>query len=615
MSLLDDILAWSKTGLALWHCDALRRLFQKENLEPQDYDDLYAMMKSAHGLSDPKRRQPNPLSHKHLSVQVVNSTPVILSALRDLKNVNRIAPGQKLEFAHKGITVIYGGNASGKSGYSRVLKRACRARDISETILSDAFDPNSANNVPEATFDIKIGEKIDPLNWKRDTTPPNKLSTIAVFDSRCARVYLDDENDAAYLPYGLDMIENLAQAVLPKLTDKLNAEIASINTDTAPFADLQGKTAVGMMIASLSEDTDPQKVTSLATLTSAELSRFTLLGKTLAESDPKAKAKALRLSAQRIKDLVARIDTAIALVNDAAVENIKAYDTEAETASKAEAIAAKEFQAGETLLPGTGEQVWKNLFEAARRFSNEIAYPGKPFPYVAHDAKCTLCQQPLDQEAAPRMQRFENFMKQDTAKVAVEKCKEREEATQKIVDTTISFALDTALTEELNQLDANILQVTQDFERKVEARKTWLLEALKTHTWDATPPLGTDPRPNLNALSMDFINEADAFDKVDDEGQKKAFEVEHEELKARATLSNRLTAVLELIKRFKKKAILTKCRGDLKTKAISDKAKEFSSRAVTDALKTALDAEFEALGVGHIKTKLNERVEHGRMAG
>jgi len=475
MSLLDDILAWSKTGLALWHCDALRRLFQKENLEPQDYDDLYAMMKSAHGLSDPKRRQPNPLSHKHLSVQVVNSTPVILSALRDLKNVNRIAPGQKLEFAHKGITVIYGGNASGKSGYSRVLKRACRARDISETILSDAFDPNSANNVPEATFDIKIGEKIDPLNWKRDTTPPNKLSTIAVFDSRCARVYLDDENDAAYLPYGLDMIENLAQAVLPKLTDKLNAEIASINTDTAPFADLQGKTAVGMMIASLSEDTDPQKVTSLATLTSAELSRFTLLGKTLAESDPKAKAKALRLSAQRIKDLVARIDTAIALVNDAAVENIKAYDTEAETASKAEAIAAKEFQAGETLLPGTGEQVWKNLFEAARRFSNEIAYPGKPFPYVAHDAKCTLCQQPLDQEAAPRMQRFENFMKQDTAKVAVEKCKEREEATQKIVDTTISFALDTALTEELNQLDANILQVTQDFERKVEARKTWLL--------------------------------------------------------------------------------------------------------------------------------------------
>ncbi len=427
------------------------------------------------------------------------------------------------------------------------------------------------------------------------------------------RVYLDDENDAAYLPYGLDVIENLAQVVLPQLNDTLNSEIASINTDTVPFADLQGETAVGKMIASLSEDTDPQKVTSLGTLTPEELIRLSLLRKTLAESDPKAKAKALRLSAQRIKDLVERINATVALVNNAAVAKIKAFDTEAETASKAEAIAAKEFQAGETLLPGTGEQVWKNLFEAARHFSTENAYPGKPFPYVAHDAKCTLCQQPLDQEAAQRMQRFENFVKQDTAKVAVEKLKEREEAKQKIVDTTISFALDTALTEELNQLDANILRVTQDFERKIEARKTWLLETLKTHTWSATPLLGTDPRPLLNALSMNFINQADAFGNVNDEEQKKALEVEHEELKTRATLSKRLTAVLGLIKQFKKKAMLTKCRGDLKTKAISDMAKKFASRAVTDALKEALDTEFEALGVGHIETKLNERVEHGRM--
>ena len=43
MSLLGDILAWSTTGLSPWQRDALRRLFQKENLEPQDYDDLYRL--------------------------------------------------------------------------------------------------------------------------------------------------------------------------------------------------------------------------------------------------------------------------------------------------------------------------------------------------------------------------------------------------------------------------------------------------------------------------------------------------------------------------------------------------------------------------------------------
>jgi recombinational DNA repair ATPase RecF len=613
MSLLDDILVWSTTGLTLWQRDALRRLFQKENLEPQDYDDLYAMMKSAKGLSDPKRRQPVPLSQEHLSVQGDNSTPVILRALRDLKNVNRIAPGQKLEFAHKGMTVVYGGNASGKSGYSRVLKRACRARDISEPILPDAFNPNSAKNLPEATFDIKVGEKLTSLNWNRDATPPNKLSTIAVFDSRCARVYLDNENDVAYLPYGLDIIENLGQDALPKLTDKLNAEIDAINIDTAPFADLQGETAVGKMIASLSADTDPEKVTSLATMTTDELSRLTLLGKTLTESDPKAKAKALRISAQRIKELVDSIDTAIALVNDAAVERIKACDIEAETASKAEAIAAKEFQAGETLLPGTGEHVWKNLFEAARRFATNSAYPGKPFPFVAPDAKCLLCQQPLDQDAAERMQRFENFVKQDTAKVAVKKCEERQEATQEIEKAILCFGLKTALTEELNQMDTSILQVTQDFERRVEARRKWLLKALETHIWDATPSLGADPRPGLTDLSEKSITQADDLDKIDDREKKKALKAEYEELKAREILSKRISAVLGLVQRLEKKAKLTKCKDDLKTRAISNKAKELASKAVTNALKTALDNEFMALGVGYIKTILNERVEHGRM--
>ena len=341
--------------------------------------------------------------------------------MRDLKHVNRIAPGQKLEFAPNGITVIYGGNASGKSGYSRVLKRACRARDLSETIHPDAFDAKAAANIPEATFDIEVKGNVTSRTWKRGETPPDELSTISVFDGRCARAYLDFEQDVAYLPYGLDIVENLGQRVLPELTKRLDEEIAAINTDTTPFEDLLGDTTVGKTIASLSAISDPQKITDLATLTNIEITRLAELDKTLAESDPKAKSKALRLSAQRIDGLISRIDTAITWVDDAAVEKLKACDVEAEKASKAEVVAAAGFRADELLLPGTGEQVWKSLFEAARRFSTEIAYPDKPFPHVDADARCPLCQQPFAQEAANRMRRFENFVKQDTARVATEK--------------------------------------------------------------------------------------------------------------------------------------------------------------------------------------------------
>ena len=612
MSLLDKILAWATAHLILWQRDALRRLLQKQELAQQDYTDLYAMLKSARGLSDPENRQPDPLAQKHFPIQVATAAPVVLRAMRDLKNVNRISHGQRLEFAPKGMTVIYGGNAAGKSGYSRVLKQACRARDSLETVHPDAFDAKAVASVPEATFDLEIGGHASSLVWKRGVAAPDELSTIAVFDSKCARSYLD-EGDVAFLPYGLDIVENLGQRVLPELTQRLTAEINSINTDAAPFADLLGDTAVGKLIRSLGPDTDPLKVTALATLSAADTNRLAELDKTLTESDPKAKAKALRLSAQRVDGLISRIDAALVWVNDAAVEMFKGYDIEAEAASKAEIVAAKKFREGVPLLPGTGEQVWKILFEAARRFSMEFAYPGEPFPFLGPSAQCPLCQQPLDQEGGERMRRFEEFVKQDTAKIAIEKREQREKARQKISGASPSFGLDVAMTEEIKLLDTVLLQTTQEFEKKVDTRGAWLLDALKAHAWDNAPTLDSDPRADLKLLSTKIAAQAGDLDKAGDEKEKKALEAERTELRARTSLSQRLKAVSELVQRMKTKSVLTKCKDDLRTRGISEKAKEFASQAVTAALKSALDTEFKALGVGHIKTKLNERVERSKM--
>ncbi len=319
MSLLTDILVWSSANLLLWQRDALRRLFQCQECQSQDFDDLYAMLKSARGLSDPQHRQPIPLAAEHLPVQSAGSDVVVLNGIRELKNVNRIADGEKLTFGPKGITIIYGGNGSGKSGYSRVLKRACRARDVLETVHADANDPQSSGKVPEARFDVTVGTVQKSLSWKRDSPAPEELSTIAVFDGRCAREYLD-EQDVAYVPYGLDIVENLGQKVLPELLRRLNSEIESTNTDVTPFADLIGDTSVGKVIASLSATTNSELVKKLATLTKSETDRLDELEKTLTENDPKTKAKGLLLSAQRIDGLVSRIDSSLSYVDESATQ-------------------------------------------------------------------------------------------------------------------------------------------------------------------------------------------------------------------------------------------------------------------------------------------------------
>lgn len=613
MALLNDILLWATTNLSPWQQDAMRRLFLQSELAQEDFDDLHAMLKSVHGLPDPQNRLPVPLAEEHLPAQADPASPIALLALRDLKDVNRIAPGEILAFSPKGITIVYGPNSSGKSGYARVLKRACRARDYSETVHPNAYDLSAATHVPEAIFDIDHGGKLQSTVWKRDSAPPEELSTIAVFDGRCARAYLDDEQDVTYLPYGLDIVENLGRRVLPELSRRLNAEITAVNTETTPFADLTGDTGVGKLISSLSASTDPLVVNALAALSADEKNRLAELDKMLAELDPLAKAKLLRQSAQRIYGLISRIDTAFAWVADAAVEKLKAIDVEAEVASAAASAAALRFRAADALLPGTGEAAWKALFDAARHFATQHAYPTEPFPKTDEDARCVLCQQPLAQEAAERMRRFEEFLQQDTAKTAAVKDELRKTVTEKIESADVEFGLDDALIGELGTLDSSVLITTRNYEDQIVARRRWMLDAVNTHKWDVPPGIDGSVRMELKKLASSLVAQATEFEKVADQVNRRALEAERAELQARTKLSIRKQPILDLIKRMKLKATLAECKDDLKTSAISIKVKEFASRAVTATLKNALDEEFEAIGVSHIKTKLKERSEQGKM--
>ena len=126
MSILQEILDWTQ-GLPTWQSDAVARLLAKQTLTVEDQNDLFALLKAAHGIPDPKDRKPKPLTADQIPAPVKATTHVELRAMKNMRHVNAIAENKHLAFGATGMTVIYGDNGSGKSGYSRVLKRACRA--------------------------------------------------------------------------------------------------------------------------------------------------------------------------------------------------------------------------------------------------------------------------------------------------------------------------------------------------------------------------------------------------------------------------------------------------------------------------------------------------------
>ena len=98
MTVLSEILVWSR-GIPAWQSDAVARLLAKEAMTADDVDDLFALLKAAHGIPDPKGRTPKQLAADQIPTPVQDSPHVVLLAIKNLRHVNKIAENRRLPIA------------------------------------------------------------------------------------------------------------------------------------------------------------------------------------------------------------------------------------------------------------------------------------------------------------------------------------------------------------------------------------------------------------------------------------------------------------------------------------------------------------------------------------
>ena len=67
MTILQEIIKWAK-GLPTWQQDAITRLIAKGALDAAEVDDLYALLKLAHGLPDPTGRIAKPVDPSSIPI-------------------------------------------------------------------------------------------------------------------------------------------------------------------------------------------------------------------------------------------------------------------------------------------------------------------------------------------------------------------------------------------------------------------------------------------------------------------------------------------------------------------------------------------------------------------
>ncbi|WP_446938268.1 AAA family ATPase [Pseudomonas aeruginosa] len=597
---MASILAWS-ADIPGWQRDALRRLATQANLEPAELNELVAICKGDRAAA--------PLEAGHLRNPNRDQGEVCLRQIHGVRHVNALAPEQRLTLRQEGLTVIYGDNGSGKSGYARILKKACRARmpNRAEEIIANIYDP--APGTPSAIIEYAIGGQNRTCMWQLGQVADTALSAVSVFDSRTANIHVDETNDVAYTPFPLKLLGALAQ-LCKSVRDKLATEVTQIKAQTPEAIRTPAcgrETVVGRLMARLAAGADPAAIEALATLTQAEQERLAQLTADLA-GDPARASRQLTALKAKVEAHIALLDRLFASISDDAANNLRRLVAARDAARQAAEAASGALFRGEP-LPQIGSEVWQALWASARAFSDEEAYPDRRFPVTDPGSVCVLCQQELTPVAANRLNRFEAFVRDDS--------QQRAEAARAAYDTALTAfegaavsladlaSIIATIRDELRQ-DALAVEI-----RDAAVRALWRHRQIRRRHVNPTGafdvPAAAYQRQALVDQAADIGTRANALAAEAGSPARAALLAEKAELADRQWLGGIKADVLAEIERLGQIARLEAVQRDTATNRITTKSTEIAQALVTDALRAQFAREVASFEIASLAVELRQQ--------
>ena len=564
---LDEVRKWSEERPG-WQRDALRRLFTTGQITPADLEDLVVLCKAARGLSEP--RTPQPLSDEHFGIKGQGADPVAIVSVTHHRGVNALAPEQTLTFGAN-LTVVYGPNAAGKSGYTRILKRACRSR-FTEEILGNVLSGETPLK-PQATIRFHEGTKETTLPWTLEPSPSDALSAVSVFDSYCAPVYLRDKTDVAFRPFGLDIFDKLS-TVCGEVRSRLEDEHKKLSSTPSSLPNLADGTRAKSLVDRLTPLTKIDDVRALATLSKDEEHRLKELRdqqSDLQASDPKQRAREVNLRSERVDLVVLHVAGLVNVLGETGLRALQSATDSLLIAREALAILRKTALTP-NLLPGTGEDKWRKMWEAVGGFS-AAAYPGSVFPVITEDARCPFCQQKIGPDAAQRLKHFGEYISSTAqAEVSRKEIAYRDAlaaVTEAVVDRPDIDLAVTELTVDDPDLAKRVRTFFQDAEKIKNEVKSATTQSLKLPAHN----LGHSPDAELRCAAKALRDRAGQLQKQTRSLEPK--DAEHlRELESRVSLNEHLQAVLDEIERMKRLSVYRQCIEDTSTQSITRKSTE-----------------------------------------
>ncbi|MER9190013.1 ATP-binding protein [Mesorhizobium australicum] len=191
-------------------------------LTAEQIEQVYSVFLHGFGLGNepsPKLEIPATITGK--ASGLASQKPRLLR-IRDVSGVNALTPSAELVFSPQ-LTLIYGGNGAGKSGFARILTNVCFSRSR-HAIIPDIYDDTTPRKASATIVLVDHACNEIPLVFDGTTEHAELKRSFAVFDSSVAGKHLTDSGPLGFKPAGFDIFPEMAR-VYGVLAQRLAATI------------------------------------------------------------------------------------------------------------------------------------------------------------------------------------------------------------------------------------------------------------------------------------------------------------------------------------------------------------------------------------------------------
>ena len=361
--------------------------------------------------------------------------PLTLVSLDSIKNVNALADGQTINF-NRNLTVLFGRNGSGKTGYARILKRISSVRR-EQKILPDITAATPTQEPPEARVHYRFGPDEATLLWT-GLAGVAPLTAIDVFDSQEALIHVDGDLTYVYAPTDVAMFRYLSaaiDAIRARLEDSRRERAPGTNVFTShfkrdlsfyPLIDTLGATTDVSAIRQLA-DVSPEEENGLSGLRETTVA----LGATEVQAHLRSAQTDLELCSLAIS-VANRLKAFDASTYGAALEHLN------EATQRQDALTRGSF--ANDSIPGLMTPPWRGFILAGEHYTQAFEQP----PYPSPGKPCIYCRQALMTPAVETVGKYRALCNDDHEDDLAHARSDFEAATRNIIAVELG-ALDDAI--------------------------------------------------------------------------------------------------------------------------------------------------------------------------